>query len=61
MPIRWFYSHDRQKVVGPCSSSELRKLAASGQLKPGDMVRGGRIVDLVKASRVKGLFNKPTP
>lgn len=61
MAIEWFYSHDKQRVVGPCSSAELRKLAAVGQLLPTDMVRGGRIVDPVRARRIKGLFDRPRP
>jgi hypothetical protein len=59
MPKKWFYSHAGQKVVGPCSSTELRKLASSGELVPEDMVRGGRMVRAVKAKRLKGLFATP--
>jgi hypothetical protein len=59
MAKKWFYSHAGQKVVGPCSSSDLRKLASSGELVPGDMVRGGRMPRAVKARRLKGLFATP--
>ncbi len=55
-PAEWYYSHKGQDVVGPCSSGQLRQLAAGGQLKPDDLVGKNRVVRLVKASTVKGLF-----
>jgi len=55
-PAEWYYSHGGQSVVGPCSSTQLRKLAAGGQLKPDDLVGKNRQVRLVQASTVKGLF-----
>jgi GYF domain 2 len=60
MPDKWYYSHNELKVAGPCSSTELKRLAARGQLKPDDMVGKNRMVRLVKASSVKGLFTTPT-
>jgi hypothetical protein len=57
---QWYYSLTGQKVVGPCSSAELNKLAATGQLMPHDMVRRNRMVRPVKAGRVKKLFPEPT-
>ena len=60
MPDKWYYSHDGQKVEGPCRSTELRRLAARGDLKPEDTVGKNRMVRLVKASSVKGLFSTPT-
>ena len=60
MPSEWYYSHDGQAIVGPCSSSVLKKLAASKKLMPDDLVGKNRKVRLVKASTVKGLFVAPT-
>jgi GYF domain 2 len=60
VPDKWYYSHDGQKVDGPCSSTELKRLAARGHLKPEDTVGKNRMVRLVKASSVKGLFKTPT-
>ena len=60
MSDKWYYSHDGQKVEGPCCSTELRRLAARGHLKPEDTVGKNRMVRLVKASSVKGLFRTPT-
>jgi hypothetical protein len=57
---KWYYSRDGKKPDGPCSSTELRRLAGRGQLKPDDMVGKNRMVRLVKASSIKGLFNTPT-
>ena len=59
MPNQWYYSQKGQKVVGPCSPTALKKLAANGMLAPDDLVGKNRTVRLVKASTVKGLF--PTP
>jgi GYF domain 2 len=56
MPAKWYYSHDGQQTNGPCSGTELKKLAASGKLTPEDMVAKNRTVRLVKAGSVKGLF-----
>jgi hypothetical protein len=59
MRNRWYYSCGGQKVVGPCSSAELKKLAASGRLLPGDMVRRDPMIRPIKAGRVKRLFAAP--
>jgi hypothetical protein len=56
MPSQWFYSHSGQKVLGPCTSRELKALASSGQLLTTDRVRKHGMVRPVTASRVKGLF-----
>ena len=61
MQKRWFYSHNGEKVVGPCSSEELRKLTVTGQLSPDDMVRSGRMKRPARAGRVKGLFMSRLP
>jgi hypothetical protein len=57
---KWYYSRDGKHVAGPCSSSDLKRLAASGKLMPDDLVGKNRTVRLVKASSVKGLFIVPT-
>jgi hypothetical protein len=61
MPSQWYYSRNGQKVLGPCSSSALKKLAAQGKITPDDLVGKNRTVRLVKAGTVKGLFVQPTP
>ena len=60
MPARWYFSRNGEKVAGPCSSTELKRLAAKGGLKPDDLVGKNRMVRLVKASSVKGLFTAPS-
>jgi hypothetical protein len=60
MPSKWYYSRSGQKVLGPCTSTELKRLAAGGHLKPDDLVGKNRVVRLVKAGTVKGLFTTPT-
>jgi hypothetical protein len=60
MPAKWYFSRDGEKVSGPCSGAELKRLAAKGGLKPDDLVGKNRIVRLVKAGTVKGLFPGPT-
>lgn len=55
MSKQWFYSHEKQKVTGPCSSDELKKLAASGRLTALDRVWGGRMLRPIKAGSIKGL------
>jgi hypothetical protein len=56
MRIAWFYSHAGEKVIGPCSSSELRGHAASRRLLPSDRVRKHGMASPVLASRIRGLF-----
>ncbi len=56
MASQWFYSRGDQKVVGPCSATALKKLAAVGVITPDDLVGKNRKVRLVKANTVKGLF-----
>jgi len=60
MLAKWYYSRKGEPVSGPCSSSELKRLAAEGHLTPDDLVGKNRMVRLVKASRVKGLFTAPS-
>jgi hypothetical protein len=56
MPAKWYFSRKGLHVAGPCSSAELKRLAASGHLSPDDLVGKNRKVRLVKAGTVKGLF-----
>ena len=56
MPKQWFYSHDKQKVTGPCSSDELKKLASTGRLTALDRVWGGHMLHSARAGRIKGLL-----
>ena len=56
MPAKWYFSRKGQTVSGPCTQAELKRLAARGHLTPDDMVGKNRVVRLVKASSVKGLF-----
>jgi hypothetical protein len=60
MPSRWFYSHCGEKVIGPCTSRELKALASSGRLLLSDRVRRHGMTGTVPASMVKGLFAPPT-
>jgi hypothetical protein len=59
MAAKWYYSRNGGKVAGPCSSLKLKTLAAAGHLAPDDLVAKNRVVRLVKASTVKGLFTAP--
>jgi WD40 repeat protein len=51
----WLYAQNN-KTHGPLSSVELKQLAASGQLLPGDLVSKEGATKWVVASQVKGLF-----
>ena len=59
MAAQWFFTRNGQGISGPCSSTELKRFAASGKLAPDDMVGKNRKVRLVKAGSVKGLFTVP--
>jgi len=51
----WYYVHDKKKV-GPVPWARLRELAASGQLRPGDMVLSEGGTRWIQALAVQGLF-----
>jgi hypothetical protein len=55
MAEQWYYVKSGEKH-GPVSSSELRKLAKEGGLKPEDQIWKEGMNDWVPASRLKGLF-----
>jgi GYF domain 2 len=60
MAAEWFFSRKGQGITGPCSSAELKRLAATGKLRPDDLVGKNRKVRFVLASSVKGLFTAST-
>lgn len=55
MSKNWHYAKNGQKH-GPISATELKQLAASGGLSPGDLVWREDMKEWRKASSVKGLF-----
>jgi hypothetical protein len=58
----WHYTLNGQQAAAPISAVQLKQLAASGQLKPTDLVWQDGMTDWVPASSLKGLFstgNKP--
>lgn len=60
MPTEWYVSID-SKRRGPLTSSDLRKLAASGQLARDDLVWKEGFTDWKSATKLKGLFSGPPP
>ncbi len=56
MPTNWFYSHGDGNQVGPVSTAQLKALAASGQLRPSDLVWREGMANWVQASQSKGIF-----
>jgi len=57
----WHYTKNGQPM-DPVSTSELKKLAAAGELKPSDLVWKEGMANWVKAETAKGLFsNDPVP
>jgi hypothetical protein len=51
----WYYHKEGQKL-GPVSAGELKRLAASGELRAEDLVFREGLADWTPAGRVKGLF-----
>jgi len=58
MSQAWYYELNGEQR-GPCSSSEIRKLAESQQITPNTQVRLDGTSDWVDADRIKGLFKIP--
>ncbi len=58
MADQWHYARQGQQF-GPVSGEQLRQLAASGQLQPGDMVWKQGMAAWSPASSVQGLFAAP--
>src|SRR4051812_12790899 len=52
---KWYYARDKQKV-GPLYPEQLRRLAATGQLRPVDMVWQEGTPKWLTAGMVAGLF-----
>ena len=59
MAQNWYYAAGEQKL-GPYSASQLRQLAATGQLRPTDMVWKEGMKQWAAAGSVKGLFPPAT-
>ena len=55
MTTEWFFSKSGQQQ-GPVSTEQLKQLAASGQLHPGDLVLKDGMGQWVEARKIKGLF-----
>ncbi len=58
MASQW-YLNDSGQEVGPLSSSELRRLARDGRIRPDSWVRRVGEGGWIAASRVKNLFEAP--
>lgn len=56
----WHYTSNNQKF-GPVSSAELKKLAATGKLKPSDLIWKDGWDDWKPADKIKGLLNLTPP
>jgi hypothetical protein len=52
----WHYTIDGQPAAAPVSSAQLKQLAASGKLKPTDLVWQDGMLEWAQAGSVKGLF-----
>ena len=55
----WYYSVDGQKL-GPVSGRDLKRLAASGEIKPSSLVWKQGMANWAAAKGVKGLFADPS-
>lgn len=55
-PIEWYYAEEDQQV-GPVTSSEIKRLAQSGRLKPDDLVWRDGMEMWMPARTVQGLFD----
>jgi GYF domain 2 len=56
LATQWFYSPDGQKMLGPCTSLEMKQLASSGKILPTYRVQRKGRPTTVMAKNVKGLF-----
>lgn len=61
MANEWHYTLNGQQAAAPVTSAQLKQLAASGQLKPTDLLWQDGMLDWVPASSVKGLFPSGKP
>lgn len=56
MANEWHYTLNGQPAAAPVSAAQLKQLAASGQLKPTDLVWQDGMLEWAPAASVKGLF-----
>jgi hypothetical protein len=56
----WHYAKDGQQF-GPINSTQLKQLAAQGQLTPSDMIWKDGMAEWAPAGSVKGLFTQEIP
>jgi len=61
MASEWHYTQNGQPAGAPVDGAQLRQLAASGQLKPDDLVWKEGMASWAPASSVKGLFDGTKP
>lgn len=57
MANEWHYTLNGQPAAVPVSAAQLKQLAATGQLKPTDLVWQDGMLEWAPASSVKGLFS----
>ncbi len=57
----WHYTLNGQQAIAPITATQLKQLAASGQLKPTDFVWQYGMLEWVPANSVKGLFPAAAP
>lgn len=55
-PTEWHYTIDGQPAAAPVSPAQLKQLAASGRLKPTDLVWQDGMLEWAQAGSLKGLF-----
>src|SRR5579875_823709 len=55
----WHYTIDGQPAPVPVSAAQLKQLAASGQVKPTDLVWQEGMLEWAPAGSIKGLFPPP--
>jgi hypothetical protein len=56
MANEWHYTLNGQPAAAPVTAAQLKQLAASGQLKPTDLVWQDGMLEWAPAGSVKGLF-----
>jgi hypothetical protein len=55
----WYYAQNNQQQ-GPVSATELKQMAAAGELRPADLIWREGMQDWIPASSAKGLFSERT-
>lgn len=60
MASSW-YVEKRGRQLGPFTGPQLKELATTGRLEPGDLVRRADRTKAVPASEIRGLFPEPDP